>query len=224
MDTFTFLVLASLALAAVTIPNKVADWHREKARALREWAERNGWRYEEKRSDLVDCFTGTPFRKRGGNVGHVLAGSHRGFQVLQYQYSSTVFTGGTPTTRTFRITVVPTPVTMPIVEAEDGRVWRAIRHILGTHTVGFDDGEFDAIYGVVASDEGFARAVLTPDIRAWLAGLPPEGRFPFRFTGDHVICWKSALMGYELDLQPVNFLADLCEQLPSEVWERPWRD
>ncbi|MDA2808689.1 hypothetical protein [Nocardiopsis suaedae] len=222
MEALTFLALALFVLVAVKLPKMAADRNRKKVRALREWAGHNGWRYEEKRSELVGGFRGTPFR-RGGEAVHVLVGSHRGLRVLQYEYGFTSFAGDMVLRRAFRITVVPTPVAMPVVEAEDDRTWRAIQHLAGTHAVGFDDEEFNAAYRVAASDEDFARAVLTPDIRAWLAGLSPEARHPFRFADGHVVCWESAPMAYEPDFQAVNFLADLCEQLPSEVWERPWR-
>ena len=95
--------------------------------------------------------------------------------------------------------------------------------LLGVHTLRLDDEEFDGVFRVTTGDDDFARAVLTEEVRSWLAGLPPEARHPFRFTGHHVICWEGGLVGHELDARAVDFLADLCDRLPSEVWERPWR-
>lgn len=216
------LVLGGV-VALVGILAARAAAHEKKVKALKEWAERNGWRYQEERPELVEYFEGTPFTGRGG-AEHVLTGAHRGHRMVQfeYNYTTTSSTGQSSTTRThrYRITALETPRPTPVLEVKDAHVGHALLDLLGDHDFRLEDPEFDAAFRVATSDDGFARAVLAREVREWLAAVPIGLRYPLRFTGDHVICWERAPMGYEPDLRPADFLADLYERVPSEVWER----
>ena len=109
----TFLALVLFGVVAVKAPKLAASVRRKKAEALTDWAERNGWQYQAQRPELVDLFTGTPFRGRG-DARHVLTGSHRGFRVLQYEYG--YIASPTSGRYAYRITAVETPHVMPVLD------------------------------------------------------------------------------------------------------------
>ncbi|MDA2808688.1 hypothetical protein [Nocardiopsis suaedae] len=223
-----FIVLMIVAVFAIVITAfAVSDAaHAKKAKGQGAWAGRNGWRFQEKRPELAAYFTGTPFVE-GGNAKYVVSGAHRGHRAMQYEYSYVVVGGGGQTTTTqphlYRVTALETPVPTPVLEVREGGVGDVIREIFGSRGLELDDEPFDTAFRVTTTDEDFARAVLTADVRAWLLGLHAGSRFPFRFTGDHVICWETTAVGPEPDLAPADFLADLFERLPSGVWDRARR-
>ncbi|WP_017557338.1 hypothetical protein [Nocardiopsis baichengensis] len=224
MDEGLVLVLVvggAIALIAAIAASAAA--HEKKVKALKEWAGRNGWRYQEERPELVEYFEGTPFTGRG-KAEHVLTGAHRGHRMTQFEYSYTTTSNNGQTTVThthrYRITALETPHPTPVLEVKDSHFGHALLDLLGMHDFRLDDPEFDTAFRVATSDDGFARAVLPREVRDWLTVLPIGHRYPLRFTGDHVICWEKAPMGHEPDLRPADFLADLFERVPDEVWER----
>ncbi|MDA2811041.1 hypothetical protein O4J56_10375 [Nocardiopsis sp. RSe5-2] len=225
MDGAVGIVIMLVGVVVVIALITSASAREKKTKALTGWAERNGWRYQVERPELVGHFEGTPFTGRG-NAEHALTGSHRGRKVLQYEYSYTTssYNGQTTTTQrhVYTITAVETPAPTPVLEVKGRHFGHAILDLLGIHDFRLDDEAFDGTFRVATGDDDFARAVLTEDVRSWLVGHS-GGRNPFRFTGDHVICWESIPMGQEPDLQPADFLADLLDRVPGEAWDRSRR-
>ena len=218
------IMLVGVVVVIALIASSAA--HEKKVKALTEWAGRNGWRYQAERPELVGHFEGTPFTA-GGEAKHALTGSHRGRKVLQYEYAytTTISNGQTTTTQrhAYRITAVETPAPTPVLEVKDSHFGHTILDLLGIHDFRLGDEEFDGAFRVATGDDDFARAVLTEEVRSWLSGHPVGRRHPFRFTGDHVICWEGVPMGHEPDLQPAGFLADLLDRVPGEAWDRTRR-
>ncbi|WP_046469251.1 type III secretion system chaperone family protein [Allosalinactinospora lopnorensis] len=228
MDESAFpVVLFILGPAiAIAIMCMAAGAHSKKVKELTAWAGRHGWRYDERRPDLVDHFPGDPFDRGGSSrsADHVLSGSHRGHRVLLYEHRYTKRSHNgqstTSTTHRHRIAAVATPAPTPVLEIKEQHFGHVLLNLIGMHDLRIGDPRFDDAFRVTADDDDFARSVLSEELRTWLLAQPPGRRVPLRFTGDHLVTWESIRLDPDYALEAADHLIDVLERIPVGVWEQ----
>jgi hypothetical protein len=215
------MVIVAVVIIAVTVMASAAE--RERVEALMAWARERGWTYDKERPELVDRFSGTPFRSGRSNARakHVLCADHRGHRVLAYEYSytTTSHNGQTSTTTThhYGIVAVATPTT-PVLEVKTEHLGHTLLGLLGVHDLQVGEQAFDDTFRIATEDDSFALAVLDPELRSWLLERVGE-RAPFRFTGRHLLSWTSGKLDPDAVVARADTLTDLLERVPARVWE-----
>lgn len=223
MSGGTVALMAIVVVVIVVIAVMSAAAERERAEALAAWARERGWNYDRERPELVDRFSGAPFRSGRSNARatHVLCADHRGHRVLAYEYTytTTSHNGQSTTTTTHRYSVVAlsTPHT-PVLEVRAEHFGHALLGLVGVHDLRVGERVFDDTFRIAAQDDVFALAVLGPDLRAWLLERVQE-RAPFRFTGGHVLAWSTGRLEPDAVVAGADTLVDLIERVPAQVWE-----
>ncbi|MFE9243740.1 hypothetical protein [Nocardiopsis sp. NPDC006938] len=219
--TLAILAIAVVIIIAIAVMASAAE--RQRAEALESWARERGWNYDRERPELVDRFSGTPFRSGRSNAKarHVLTADHRGQRVLAFEYSYTTTSHNgqntTTTTHCFTVVTVSTPAT-PVLEVRLEHLGHALLGLVGVHDLQVGERVFDQAFRITAQEDAFALAVLEPVVRAWLLE-DPEGRVPFRFSGDHLLGWSSGRIDPDTVVAGADTLIDLVERVPAQVWE-----
>jgi hypothetical protein len=210
------------AVGALVFAGSAAE--RRRAKALAAWAEREGWRYDRERPELVDRFSGDPFveGRSDARATHVLCTELRGHRVLafEYRYSSSHHDGRQTRTATHTHTVVvlPVPSGAPVLELREEALGHAVLGPLGVHDLRLGETAFDSLFYVATSDDGFARAVLDEDVRSWLAGAGAAA-VPFRIHGDRLLCWDHRELDAERVRASARTMVGLLERIPASAWE-----
>ncbi|GAB3476880.1 hypothetical protein [Nocardiopsis coralliicola] len=218
------VVIATVAIAVIAMAASSAALDK-RIKELTAWADEHGWRFEERRPDLVGYFSGTPFDK-GSNptAGLALTGTHRGHRVLAYEHTYTTVqsTGQTTTRKThrFHITALATPVSTPTLQIKEEHFGHTLLNLVGLHDLRLGDDDFDRAFRIETTDDDFTRAVLDADLRAWLLATPAAGHLPLRFTGDHLITWEATRLHPDRVRTVADRLADLLERIPDTAWEQ----
>jgi hypothetical protein len=215
------MAIAVVVIIAIAVMSSAAE--RERVEALEAWARDRGWTYDRERPELVDRFSGTPFQSGRSNAKakHVLCADYRGHRVLAYEYTytTTSYSGQTPTTTTHHHSVVAvgTPRT-PVLEVRTEHFGHTLLSLLGVHDLQVGEQVFDDTFRIATEDDAFALAVLGPQLQAWLLERVDE-RVPFRFTGEHLLRWTGGKLDPEAAVSGADTLIDLLDLVPSQVWE-----
>ncbi|MEE2037084.1 hypothetical protein Q8791_07605 [Nocardiopsis sp. CT-R113] len=197
---------------------------RRRARSLAAWADREGWRYDRERPELVGRFSGDPFVEVRSNARatHVLCAELRGHRVLafEYRYSASHHDGRDTRTATHTHTVVAIPVRSgsPVLELREESLGHVVLSPLGVHDLRLGEPAFDSLFYVATSDDRFARAVLDEDVRGWLAEAGAAA-VPFRFDGEHLLCWNNRELDADLVRASAETMVALLERVPDAAWE-----
>lgn len=224
-DIITLLFLPACVLLATVLTRRGAKARKKRARETATWAARNGWRYRPEVRSAAAAFEGEPFSGNSGESREVLEGSHRGHDALVFRDSHSIQgADGHAKQHTFHVAALTVPAAAPLLEVKGRGLGDGMLAAVAGRASTTGDDAFDRIFQVSATDDEFARAVLTPQVRSWLIGLPLAWKLPFRFTNDRVLCWDRAVAaGGEPLLSTADFLAGLLDRVPGEAWDRAQR-
>ncbi|MFD3686691.1 hypothetical protein ACFWTE_17930 [Nocardiopsis sp. NPDC058631] len=197
---------------------------RRRAGSLAAWAEREGWRYDRERPELVDRFSGDPFveGRSDARATHVLCAELRGHRVLAFEYRYTASHHDGRDTRTtlhtHTVVVLPARSGTPVLELREESLGHVVLSPLGVHDLRLGESAFDSRFYVATSDDRFAHAVLDEQVRGWLAGAG-AGAVPFRFDGEHLLCWNNRELDADRVRETAQTMVCLLERVPAAAWE-----
>lgn len=216
------IIVVAVVLAAVTAARVVTRNRRVglEAKQLTAWAGRHGWSYAMHDHSIERRFEGTPFVGGvNGGVRHVLSGRHRGRAVLAFQYQYTTKNTADSQTSMYRITAVQTPERTPFLEVAEEHFGHKVLGAVGIHDLQLSDPDFNDAFRIQSEDDDFARAALTPELMRRLVSDPRT--VPFRFAGGYLLTWEEGPMEIGTCVDRADFLLDLLDQVPADLWSRP---
>lgn len=222
MDTWLIVVLAVLVVGAVLVFQHLA--HRKKVAEFTAYAGRRGWRYTEKDNDLAGRFEGRPF-----NIGHsrrarhVLRGTHRGREVVafEYVYKETTGAGDDRKTEVYHNTVValPTPAPRPKLEVTREGFGRKLLGFIGIRDLQLESEEFNKTFLIDAEDDKFAYDILHPRMMEWMIADHRALNIPFRFERADLLVWRVGEIKPAAVDELVEYVCDIIDRTPSFVWK-----
>ena len=182
-------------------------WERtdRSARPARAFAQEHGLVYSDAVSPEsargVDAapFAGVPLR-------HHVSGQWRGRLVQRFEAGR------------FAVELMALPQTVPTVRILPSDLdWEA--PTIGAATVATGDTAFDRRWSVIADNEHFAVALLTPAMREALMHPAAQGR-AVTFGSDHVSSWAQDDTAWSDARMRLDFLAVLVGRIDADVWQR----
>lgn len=189
--------------------------------SAQEWTQAEGDR------TLLDRFRGAPLGQGWGEkVTLVVSGEHRShrFTAFEHAYNTTSSFGTGASTSTHRNIVIAVETPGPGLGLHIGaeHIGRRILSLFGARDFELGDDPFDRRFHVRVDDgedaEAFARAVLNPDLRAWLTGAEGGRRDPFRFAGAQAITWHSGRMTAGRLIEGLDYLSEILDRVPATAW------
>lgn len=209
MEPFFFLwILFALAAVGAMIWQLIARSRREKA--IRAWAEGNGWTFEASDKKLDDNYRDVrPFNKGGGSCmcRHIIRGSHEDRRFVLFQYQYTVSNGKSSTTYYHPVLDMEAPIDGHRLSIQREHLGHKLVDAFGGEDIDFESAEFSKRFWVQCDDRRFAYDVITP---AMMEHLMPR-RMDFQWPGRHFIVHTSGHMtpknGQELLDEAKAFLA-----------------
>jgi hypothetical protein len=200
------------------------ELHKRKVAEFTAFAAKRGWHYAEKDNSLAGRYVGQPFGKGfGREAKHVLAGQHRGRDLIafEYIYKEKRGSGKDQRTETFRNTVVAlhTPASRPTLEVSREGLGRRLLGMVGIRDLQLESEEFNKSFHIRTEDDKFAYDVLHPRTMEWMLGDQRCTDLPFRFERADLLTWRDGT----IDLGTVDamgdYLCDVLERVPSFVWK-----
>lgn len=219
---------ALLVIAAVVVVGLVLYFqyqaHKKKVAAFTALARERGWHYTERDRGLATRFVGTPFGEgHGRDARHALRGSHRGHEMLafEYSYKETTGSGDDRKTETYRYTVVSIglPAPMPTLQVNREGLGRKLLGFVGVRDLQLESEEFNKAFHIRAENDKFAYDVLHPRMMEWMLADERALSTPFRFERGDLVTWQEG----RIDVSDVdwmsNYVCDVVERVPSFVWK-----
>lgn len=213
--------LSVIALVAVVVSAGVitvsAHFRKGRAGELRNWAHAHDWEYTESHSHpLRDTVLPRDTHGPRPRSQHVLTGRRGRHEVTFFEYSHALPTSTRRSAgknrHTYRIVAVRLPVAGPDLEIR--------RRLPGGGTPGEDPGSaFTQAFRTDGSDNEFTRAALDQPLTSWLLSDPRTHSLPVRFSGSYVLTWVAMRLDPDRALTAADYLIDLLERVPDEVWK-----
>jgi hypothetical protein len=215
------VVLAAIVIVAVIylLPLAYRSQRRKRKNQERQrLAAARGWRFADSEPDLLRRWRGDPF-DRPGDFRKVLGVVHgevggRAFTAFDYQRRALVTTRGGGQYEVVTVWALPLPAALPSLRV----VPAGARRKGGPGAIATGDAEFDRHFKVEASDPGFARALLTPELTAWLRDA---GLGPWRTEGAWLLHTRDAVRRTtpEALVTTAEQLAALAARFPAGAWQ-----
>jgi len=221
-------VLGLVLLAAIVIVAAIyllplayrSQRRKRKNQERQRLAAARGWRFAASDPDLLRRWRGDPF-DRPGDFRKVLGVVHgevggRAFTAFDYQRRAVVTTRGGGSYDVVTVWALPLPAALqPLRVVPAGAL---ARRTGGSGTIATGDAEFDRRFKVEASDAGFARALLTPELTAWLR---EAGLGPWRTEGAWLLHTRDAVRRTtpRALVATAEQLAALVVRFPAGVWQ-----
>ncbi|PSK99897.1 hypothetical protein CLV63_10224 [Murinocardiopsis flavida] len=212
------LILLVVAAAVVAIVLAARAAHARRVAELQAWAQRNGFRYEGDRPDLVSEHAASSGRR---SVRHVLSGNRHGYSTLIYELSVRTGHGDSARTRNYQVVALDLPSPTPTLSLSREGFGSRVLEFLGVHDLRVGDPVFDETYRVETSDAGFAMAVLTPDMRSWLMTAMEYLDSGISFTGRRLVSSRhtsGSRSDPDAGLVTADYLAGTLARVPAQVW------
>ncbi|MGH3736727.1 MAG: hypothetical protein ACRDT6_14115 [Micromonosporaceae bacterium] len=184
----------------------------ETTRVLWEWARERGWTYQSQLRGSTRRLPGEPFVSALGRrwERHVLTGTHRGHPARAFEHQ---FLRRYGVDRYLVVTIsVPGPGDLEVRPARD-----LLMSALSPSRWRCGDEAFDRGFWIRAEPR-IAQSLLTPEVRRWLCADDRTERLPFRFEGAKLVCWALVEITPEWVMAMTDFLADVADRVPSDVW------
>lgn len=205
--------LSVIALATVVVSAGVitvaAHFRKGRTDELKAWARAHGWHYAESHPrPLEDAVLPRGTRGPRPRSQHVLTGRHGRHEVtaFEHSYAATPRREMGKARHTYRIVAVRIPEASPDLE---------IRRRAP------DSGSaFTGSFHADGSDSEFTRAILGRPLTSWLLSDPRSHSLPVRFSGSYVLTWAAMRLDPDRALTAANYLIELLERIPAEVWKR----
>ena len=192
---------------------------RQKTAYLWDWARRNGWTYVTSDPSLTRRFQGRPFGQGTNRRAlHVLAGVHRGRQMIAFEYFYTVSNGENSTTHRRLIAAIPTPSPRPYLELTLEGAGSKLLELVGVRDLQLESEEFNRVFRIRTGSDRFAYDVLHPRMMEWLLADQRSRTVPFRFEGNALLCWSGGEMNPQHVTWMADYLADVADRVPGYVW------
>ncbi len=195
-------------------------WQRRRAATLAGWADRNGWHYEHRRPDLAEQFSGYPFgRGYRRRVQHVLSRTHRGHQVMAFEYSYTTSGARNSSSTTFHeVVAVPIPAERPVLQVTREHIGHKILGLVGVHDLQLPNEQFNAAFRIHTDDDQFARDVLHDAMMRWLLADERARKVNIRIDGSYLVIWRRGTLDADNLPGDADFVIDFLDRVPSPVW------
>jgi hypothetical protein len=198
--------------------------HKQKVAAFTKFAGERGWHYAEQDNSLAGRYVGDPFGKGfGREAKHVLAGQHRGRDLIafEYIYKEKHGSGKDSRTVTYRNTVVAlnTPAARPTLEVSREGLGRKLLGLVGVRDLQLESEEFNKNFHIRTEDDKFAYDVLHPRTMEWMIADQRCSDLPFRFERADLLTWQKNSIDLPSVDAMVNYLCDVLERVPSFVWK-----
>jgi hypothetical protein len=220
----TWLLAGLVLVVAIAVLVVRHQLHKRKVAEFTAFAAQRGWHYRERDDSLTHRYLGTPFGRGFGQVArHVLAGAHRGRELVafEYVYKEREGSGKNRRTVTYRNTVVVlnTPATRPTLEVSREGIGRRLLGMVGIRDLQLESEEFNKSFHIRTEDDKFAYDVLHPRTMEWMLGDQRCHDLPFRFERADLLTWRTgtidlAAVGWMLD-----YLCDVLDRVPTFVWK-----
>ena len=217
-------VLAVVVVVVVLLFRAEGRFQAKRETNVAAWAKSNGFKYEPLVAGLAiraddQPFTGSPAaQSRDVITGQTFAG--RGF--CSFVYEDVVSNGKMSVPVRAWMVSIRLPRRMPLLTVTDKTAAGVLAARLGRDVeVGQDD--FDEAFRVESPEPAFARALLTPQVVAWLLG-PGEAAVPFRIVAHDMFWWESGDPDYNQLSDRLDLLDGLYDQIPCAVWGSFGRD
>jgi hypothetical protein len=224
------LVLLLCVAMLVYVVRRTRSWYGMVGRVGEEWdaevarrAHERGWSFTGEDNRLLERYRpssglhlyrpghAAPFTSAESLVANVVSGGRRGWPVLAFEYYY-VAKGE----RRYRVVAIPLSVSTPRLEVRSWRRYgtRTLRRIAGTRRLRLGDAEFDRAFLVHTDAPGFARAVLTPDVRRIVD-------LPVKFEDGEIFTYQELSADPDGHLDLADYLIDILERVPEEAWRHP---
>jgi hypothetical protein len=196
------LPAAAVALLYFTI---FAPQRRKRKRLVAagaEWAQRHGWSHQPHDHSLYKRWQGEPFKNKGG-AEDILYGSHRGWQVLMFNYGFAYSGAVTHGTRNFTVVAVTLAAPRPwlqLIPRESAR-----------------SEQFYDVFELNSQDPRFSTTVLQPEMENWMLNDERARELPLRFEGTELLTWGAPRTIGDGSLEMADYLIDFLERVPPEA-------
>jgi hypothetical protein len=249
MGSTLWLVLVLVVVIGIAVLITQRHLHRKKITAFRAFAGQRGWRYAELDNSLANSFIGTPFGKGfARQAKHVLAGEHRGRELVgfEYIYKERHGSGKNRRTVTYRHTVVAlsTPSPRPTLQVSREGLGRKLLGLVGVRDLELESVEFNKTFLIrteaeaAPGDHGgaplgdadrvrvsrmsadkFAYDVLHPRMMEWMLGDQRAREMPFRFERSDLVTWDTGSIDLNRMMWMLDYLCDVLDRVPAFVWK-----
>jgi hypothetical protein len=220
----TWLVVVLVVLVAVTVLLVRHRLHQRKVAEFTAFAAQHGWHYQQHDHSLTGRYLGTPFgRGFGQEARHVLAGAHRGRELVAFEYSYKEREGNGKNRRTvtYRNTVVAlnTPAARPTLEVGTEGIGRRLLGIVGIRDLQLESEEFNKSFHIRTEDDKFAYDVLHPRTMEWMLADERCRDLPFRFERADLLTWRAGTIDLGSVGWMLDYLCDVLDRVPGFVWK-----
>lgn len=169
------LAMSILIAAGAIVLALIAAGHRRRERreAIATEASALGFSHEAKLKNAYHTLARkhTHLSNRGAKITSHLSGTvHPGAHAAVFEHAYLIMAGQTPIHVQHRVAVLEAPADWPVVEIKLRKI-RWLRRLWPMRQIDFEEEAFNDRYSVESPDEGFAIALLTPELQQWLAGL-----------------------------------------------------
>lgn len=211
-----FMAFVATVIVVGTIVGVVQ--RRRKTRRMAEFAQAQGWHYTPTDPSLTRRYEGSPFGTGSSRrAAHVMTGHHQGTPFTIFEYRYTHSDGDDTETYRFTVVVLPLPATRPTLQVtRETGMGRFLAH-LGFRDLQLESEDFNRAFRIDTDNDRFAYDILNPPTMEWLLTQAPT--YPFRFTGNHLITWRSGAIEPEHALQTLTFATNLRDRVPTFVWQ-----
>jgi hypothetical protein len=217
--------LIVVLFAAVVATFWYLRWKRdqERKRAMQALAHDHGWTWYDEDDRFVRD-DGAPFGQgRSRRAENVLVGTHRGRQIVayDYQYKTDSGSGERRSTRTheYAIWLVTLPYRLPHLEVRpEGIFGGRVAAALGFGDLEVESEAFNQAYRVDCDDDRYGTAMIHPRMmELLLSGASREVNW--RIEGDVLISWERGHADPAALVARLDLLADIISLVPSFVWK-----
>lgn len=197
----------------------------ERMRAMQKLAADHGWTWYEEDSRFVRDHSGTPFGQgRSRRAENVLVGTHRGRQIVayDYEYKTDSGSGNNRSTKTheYAIWLVTLPHRLPDLEVRpEGIFGGRVAGALGFGDLELESEAFNQAYRVDCDDKRYGTAMLHPRMMELLLAAAASGGVSWRIESDVLVCWEQDRADPASIVARLDLLADIIELVPSFVWK-----
>lgn len=224
MTAFTaIIIVAAVVGLAVFLGNLIVSDQR--SQQLATFAESHGLTFAGDHLPILKQLSGKPFVTFGGRAEDVIGGTHRGREVVifNYHYSRRSNSGQTSTTRNYNFAVwmITLPRTVDYLEVgPEGVFGGKVAEAFGADRLRVGDPQFDQAYKVIAPHHAFGRAVMTPEVVGLLRGRAPTS---WRLDGNVMISYERGRLSATTTpiIERLDVLCDILDTVPTAVWGTP---